>query len=184
MRKFLHILAVVCLFVTLSSPLWSQQVTQSLGIYSRSLRGQLQGTTTNDAATAGNIGEQLIATRETGSASSLTSTTANSVASISVTAGDWDIDGAGCFNTAATTTVTTMISYISANNNSISGLAAGNHARVGYNALVLNTNSHCFSVPPQRVSLAGTTTYYITVYGEFGASTLTGWGAIRARRVR
>lgn len=162
----------------------AQIVNQNLGIYGRALRGQLPGTTTNDAASAGNIGQSITGNRSSGSASALTTTTALSVASAAITAGDWIVTGNACFSTAAGTTVNVLLGIISSTQNSISGTSEYNTARLKFNGATLAAGDTCLAIPPQRVSLSGTTTYYITTYADFGASTMTAYGQLTAWRMR
>src|SRR4051812_46757624 len=64
--------------------------------------GLYPGTTTNDSATAGNIGELLSAT----SSQALTNTTSVNVTSVSLTAGDWELSGFIQFSGAGATVTT------------------------------------------------------------------------------
>jgi len=70
-------------------------------------------TTTNDSATAGNVGEYVESVIVTGSSTALTTATAKTVTSISLTAGDWDVDTVVHFNPAGTTTITALIGGLS-----------------------------------------------------------------------
>jgi hypothetical protein len=51
------------------------------------------GTTTNDSATAGYVGEYVEGVLAAGSATALTTATPQTLVSISLTAGDWDVTG-------------------------------------------------------------------------------------------
>src|SRR5574337_1898836 len=64
------------------------------------------GTTTNDDAAAGYIGEVISSNIAVGSAVSLSSGTIANITSISLTAGDWDVYGWASSNVAGTTTIT------------------------------------------------------------------------------
>jgi hypothetical protein len=72
--------------------------------------GQLiaKGSATNDSAAAGYIGELLTVTVASGSAVSLTTATSANIATLSVTAGDWDCSAQVTHNAAATTSVTLL----------------------------------------------------------------------------
>src|SRR5260221_11377663 len=67
------------------------------------------GSTTNDSAVAGNIGEIVTATLATGSAVVLTTNTTANVTSISLTAGDWDVTGTVVFKFGAITSYTNLV---------------------------------------------------------------------------
>src|SRR5262245_57492548 len=65
--------------------------------------GAIRGTSTNDSAAAGYVGELMESEVLTGSAVSLTNNTAANVTSLSLTAGDWDVWGSVAFNAVAGT---------------------------------------------------------------------------------
>lgn len=143
----------------------------------------LQGTNTNDSAAAGNVGEYVSASVASASAVTLTTSTPLTVTSISLTAGDWDVSGAVYFTPGATTSFTQFLASISATNNTLD-LTAGNYNIFGFTATVNGGQDFSQVTPPVRVSLAGTTTYYIVAQSAFSASTMKAFGNIRARRVR
>jgi hypothetical protein len=144
---------------------------------------QLVGTTTNDNANAGNVGEFISSNVAIGSAVSLTTATPANVTSISLTAGDWDVRGNIGFSEAGTTTSTSQIAAIGQtsatlptapnggcyNSNSGSGVTGA--------GFVMSTGS-C------RVTLASTTTLYLVAQANFAISTNAAYGFIGARRVR
>lgn len=141
------------------------------------------GTTTNDSAAAGSVGEFVSSTVVQGSAVSVTSGAATNITSISLTAGDWDVRGNVIHIPAATTNVTqlaTNINTVSATLNA----AADRLAVTTYPGSVLGANNA--SAPPVicRLSLSGTTTVYLIAFPSFTVSTMTAWGQIQARRVR
>jgi hypothetical protein len=137
------------------------------------------GTTTNDNAAAGDIGEVL-----SGSASgvAMTTATAKTIASLALTAGDWDVDVTiSCTGTLATG-LEQMLASLSATNNTLNTaigfLAALNSAAydLGNEVQVLNVRN--------RVSIASTTTYYAVGRASFAGGTIAGAASIRARRAR
>lgn len=135
------------------------------------------GTTTNDNAQTGSIGEYQTAS---GSGTSLTSNTFANLTSISLTAGDWDVQGFMSFIPAGTTTVSNIQGSISLTSG-VTG-AAGNGTVL---SLGFGTGSNQqISTPTVRVSLAATTTVYLVAASVFGVSTMTANSVIRARRVR
>jgi hypothetical protein len=146
-------------------------------------RGQFPGTATNDSATAANVGEFIEATLSSGSATSVTTATAKTITSISLTAGDWDVDGVVVFIPTASTSITQYITNISNTTNSLDG-TPGRLVSIMTGAFVPGGSSFGSGVPQTRFSLAGTTTVYLVGYAVFTASTLTAYGTIRARRVR
>lgn len=142
------------------------------------------GTTTNDDATAGNIGEYITAAVAIGSEVSVTSGAAFNLTSISLTAGDWDVSGAMGFDGNAGTVRTSAKAWAS----SVSASAPADMADA--QGIVMDSsdaNSGQDIVLPtgvRRFSLATTTTIYFSGYAVFSVSTLFAYGRIRARRVR
>jgi len=147
--------------------------------------GQYPGTTTNDNATAGNIGEFVSSTVLVGSAVGLTTTTPANVTSILLTAGDWDVSGL-CLYTGGGTTVTTLLICWSSSTNAVQPVAP-NNGGYGIVAGISVTNAGnlpSVSAGHQRFSLSGTTVIYLSTLATFTTSTESVYGFIRARRVR
>jgi hypothetical protein len=145
--------------------------------------GQLigKGTATNDSAATGYIGEYVSSTIAQASAVSLTTATTASVTSISLTAGDWDIEGNVAFIPQATTVRTRAIGCIF---NSVGLPTSDKYSTVNYGTA--DASANIFTVRPvsTRYSLSATTTIYLTTYADFSAGTLSAFGFIAARRVR
>jgi len=143
----------------------------------------VQGTTTNDNAAAGIIGEIITAAAAAGSVSLAVSGTTYNIASISLTAGDWDVTGGVTFTTAATTSVTQAIAGTSVTTGTFG--ADGTYSRNTLTALVPGAVEWLDQIAPvTRLSLAATTTVYLVGQSTFTVSTQTAGGFIRARRVR
>jgi hypothetical protein len=145
--------------------------------------GQLPATATNDNASAGNVGEYIESVVTSGSSVSITTATAKTVTSISLTAGDWDVDALGYFGSTGTTSFTAITVSISGTTNTLDATPGK------INTLVMNATtpagiSLSQVVPPYRLSLSGTTTVYLVVQATFTVSTATGFGIVRARRIR
>lgn len=135
------------------------------------------GTTTNNNANAGSVGELLSATA---SAVSQTSATLTNITSLSLTAGDWDVWCVYSTSPAGTTTV-------SAVNFGLTTTSAGQAPT--NQRLLLNVTQPAgvgleLPGPTVRFSLSATTTVFLTSATTFAVSTLTGNGAIFARRRR
>jgi len=140
------------------------------------------GTTTNDNADAGVVGEFVSATRAVVSGVALTTATGATITSISLTAGDWDVFGrVGMYNlTAATWTY--FYGAISTAPTSFGTEDYTVDKPDGASAAIANFQ---FVVPQQRISLAATTTIYLVCSPGFvGGSGVVGFGSIGARRVR
>ena len=141
------------------------------------------GTTTNNNANAGSVGEYVAATVTQASAITLTTGTAVNITSISLGAGDWDVNVAGYFLAGATTTLNNLIVSIS-QTSGVLDTAEGAFQRTSYNALAIGNAITGLAVPPWRVSLTVTTTIFFVASTSFATSTLSGYGKISARRVR
>lgn len=139
------------------------------------------GTTTNDSAGAGYVGEYLSSTNSSGT--TVSNATATNITSLSLTAGDWDVYyllNCTPANTGVLNLVYTGISPTSVTIDLTSGAATwfGSFIGDGNSALVLNGS--------RRVSISSTTTYYLVSYHSIASGTLTTLdkGTIWARRVR
>ena len=138
------------------------------------------GTTTNNNANAGAVGEFVTASRTT-NLSVANGATVN-VTSISLTAGDWDVEGDGglTFSTNQGNTAAFAISTTSATWPPTTSLS-------GQFQITLNTNILGLvqaSSGRMRLSLSATTTVYLVAAAGFSAGACTVVGTILARRVR
>jgi hypothetical protein len=142
--------------------------------------GQVPGTATNDNASAGNVGEIISGVLTSGSAVSLTNATPANITSISLTAGDWDINGVIDYvPTGATTS-----DFISGSS-STSATFGGQDTSVGLplvSTALSTTLGH--PIPTTRFSLSTTTTIYLVGQANFSVGTAAAYGTIRARRMR
>lgn len=139
------------------------------------------GTTTNDNAATGYVGEYVSSTVASGSAVSLTTATPANVTSISLTAGDWDVRGVLGFVLNAATTVAYLGGSSSSTSATLGGL--GTEAYFPGSGATLSTGPQ-IALPVVRFSLSSTTTVYLVAQASFGVNTASAFGAINARRVR
>jgi hypothetical protein len=148
----------------------------------------LVGTSTNDNAAAGQVGELVQANLAYGSGPPLTSGTSVNATSISLTAGDWEVSGAVVFTAAGTTTInslqccitTTSATIVTTDISAFGDFSLGNTV-----AMSAGGGGSIVRCGPTRLSLASTTTVFLVALATFGTSTcqLFGWN-LRARRVR
>lgn len=144
---------------------------------------QLVGSATNDAASAGNVGELISATVLAGAAVPLTSTVAADIATISLTAGDWDVFGEVVFVPAASTVPTVMSAWTSTTTAAFPTLP--NAGGITSLSLPFTTGAvSALSAGMQRISVAAPTTVYLSARATFTTSTLAAYGFIGARRRR
>jgi hypothetical protein len=136
------------------------------------------GTTTNNNAAAGSVGELISSTILATSGVGILNITSTNLTSISLTAGDWDVWGNIYFTWSASGTASIVWTSTTSATPPDASLQ---------NAVQLNTGTmgNCgLSAPYRRLSLAGTTTVYITGYTVFSSGTCGMAGGIYARRVR
>jgi len=138
----------------------------------------ITGTSTNDDANAGAVGEYPTPTNLT--SVSLTSGTAANGASVPLTAGDWDVSGTCQFIPAGSTTISSVIAGI----NTVSATLPGAPNETAIQSALTTGAQQIISAGPARIKLAGNTTVYLVCQSGFGASTMTVNGFIRARRPR
>lgn len=143
--------------------------------------GPVNGTTTNDNAAAGQVGEYVTSQVLRGSGPALTSTVSANITTISLTAGDWDVSGLVGVNGANTTVVSVVSGAVSLISTGFSAVSAPGYAKV-FGSFTFEFAAVPTSVA--RMSLASTTTVYLVVNATFTTSTATGFGFISARRVR
>lgn len=143
--------------------------------------GQLPGTATNDNATSGNVGEFIKANVASGAAVALTSGVGANITSVSLTAGDWDVQ-ATCVTNPSSTTQTAVDCGV----NTTSATQPDPSVDGGRNLLQgISTASPIISATnSRRFSLAGTTTVFMVMTATFSGGTEGGYGTIRARRMR
>lgn len=139
--------------------------------------GQYKGYNTNTAPAAGFIGERISA-----SATSVATTTATpkTITSISLTAGIWDLCGMG-FSTATGGAGVMQVQKvgISSTDNTIEGNGGDQFAQINGVSLGVCTGT----VAGFRVSLSGTTTYYLVVQNNYTSTTCPTNARISGTRV-
>jgi len=144
------------------------------------------GTTTNDNAAAGIVGEYKEDSVASSSAVPLTSDLTAPVASLSLSAGDWDVSGAVNFNMGTTTQYGVITAAISTSAAAMPSLPDSSAAAMIFPTLAV---AGAIGTPNiitgmKRISLAMTTTVYLVTNDYFTTSTCAAFGTIRARRVR
>lgn len=143
------------------------------------------GTNTNNSASAGYVGEYVTASRTFGSALTLTTATPANVTSISLTAGDWDVEGtSGIFGNSATA-VNQFITSISTTSATHASIESPGSARVVFYSLTpFAYGAPTTALSRVRLSLSSTTTVYLVSEAFFAVNSCTAFGSLTARRVR
>jgi hypothetical protein len=144
---------------------------------------RVRGTQTNDNAVAGDVGEYISSTVLIASDVELTTGTTANVTSISLTAGDWDVEGNVAFNPNAATTMATLQADIGSTSATFDTEPSGG-ARTKWQLTFATGASQAITTGRKRFSLAATTTVYLLAQATFGVNTLHAYGFIGARRVR
>lgn len=141
------------------------------------------GTTTNDNALAGQVGEFLT---NNANAVSLTSTVVANVTSVSLTPGDWEVYGNVQFVAAGTTAfgfIASAISTVSATLPVNLTSSGGAYNLINSSGFATGSNQ-ILPTGTTRIILATTTTVFLVGQASFSVSTMTANGYIGARRIR
>lgn len=156
---------------------WSGAQTFSALVTPSSTIG-IKGTSGNDNAQAGSVGEYPAPTNLSGVA--MTSGTTANVSSISLTGGDYDIECTGNFVPAGSTTFGNIQIGVSTTSATQPGLGAYQLIQAPLTTGLRQT----IASPVARISLASTTTVYCVATTVFGVSTMSVDGFMRIRRTR
>lgn len=137
------------------------------------------GTTTNDNAAAGEIGEFLSSTNSTGT--SLSSGVTANITSVPLTAGDWDVWGFLNFGAGAITG-TYCLGALSTTNSGTGSVLDGSNISLPIVPIALIPVN--MAIGPIRVSVSSQTNYFINAQAGFTIGTMTVKGVLYARRKR
>lgn len=146
--------------------------------------GGIIGTTTNDSAPSGTVGEYLASTITSGSSVAVTTGSPTTVTNITLTAGDWDVDCVCSFLPANTTSVTQFVTSLSTTTNALDTTVGKLGIHTSGATVYNGTTQAQVSLPPYRFSVATNTTVFLIAQSTFTVSTNAAFGIIRARRVR
>ncbi len=150
------------------------------------------GVTNGSDAASGIVGEQLIQTRVLSAATALTTSNVeyNVLATaLTLTAGDWEISGTACWGSSSAT-ITVLRAGVSLTSATLPasdtiGVPTGGEYRVhSPSYAVVASITQTAAIPPFKVSISGSTTYYLVASAAFSAGSMTTWGTLRARRMR
>lgn len=154
--------------------------TQAWSAYHQSvadaLAGAHTGTTTNDNAMAGQIGEYISGTA---AGVTLSNGTPANITSIALSAGDWDVSGNVAFTPAPTTHPVTL----GASCSSTSG-AFGSLVTLIETAFTVGQPASFDAGGVTRFSLAAPATVYLVALAFFSTAGMTAGGFLAGRRMR
>jgi hypothetical protein len=172
---------------TLITPVLGVATGTSINFGSSSTLGLIGVSGGSDAAST-YVGEVISSVLLVGSNVSLTSLVVANITSISLTAGDWDVWAELWGNAASTTTITSFSGAINTDSTTFPSVPA-----IGTSVSILQGNGlsratigQQFVIPiaEARISISGTTIYYLNATAGFGVSTLAAYGKLVARRRR
>ena len=141
------------------------------------------GTTTNDNAAAGSVGEYIVNLIPAGSPTSLTSGAYGNLATITLTAGDWDVWASVGFNPGAGTIFGLQWVQISTTSATIGPFSDATPEYLNEQTFPANATS-VIPIGTGRLSLSISTIVYLVTYTTFSVSTASAYGYLAARRVR
>lgn len=141
-----------------------------------------------DNVTGSAVDEYVETIVTSGSPIALVTATAKDVATISLPAGDWDVEYIPGFTGGATTTLTYVVACVSSGVTNTLDQTNGRFVSSFYNALTVfnGVPAALLSLggPTVRFSLTATTTIRAVAQAAFGVSTCSAFGVLRARRIR
>jgi hypothetical protein len=146
----------------------------------------IKGTTTNDNASAGNVGEYIENVNSASSTNMPATGTFGVDQSITLTAGDWDITAMLLvFQNSATVSIAPDMFIGTVAGNDVTNRLLGVNYCNGDNTTGSGpSTTWSLSVPSYRVSISATTTYYLKGKISYSAGTPQYRYRISARRVR
>lgn len=138
------------------------------------------GATNGANATSGNVGEYIESKIPTGSAVALANGATSNITSISLPAGDWDIQASVVYNSTLAT-ITGKTSGV----NTTSATLPTDGSEVPSGLLqTLITGKDGATLPRKRISSSSATTVYLVANCAFSLGNVTAYGILNARRVR
>lgn len=156
-----------------------------VGSVTPSQTGGIIGTTTNNNANAGSVGEYITGTVAANTTSLATGTSINvgTATNITLTAGDWDCTGAINYTFGATTSITNLTGGVS----TTTGTLPAQDQAFDYETSAMvptGTAVATWPVPTVRILASGSTNVFLVAQGTFSISTIKVGGTIRCRRMR
>jgi len=145
---------------------------------------QLLGTTTNDSAGAGYVGQEITSTVSSGAAVALSSGVPANLTSLPLTGGDWEVEYSMRYFPANTTALTRVYSTISTTFATQSGIN-DDSANISSIAVTGDGANIFYTIyGKKKISIASPTTVYGVAQSTHTVSTCGVFGVLRARRVR
>lgn len=156
----------------------------TLATLSKSSGVAIHGSNTNDSASSGYVGE-FISSNPGSSVGFGSSGTYTNITSISLTAGDWDVEGMLGYSAGSTTVATKIIGAISTTSG---GVDSTNNGGIAILSASFTANvPQYMALSRRRISISSTTTVYLVgnlSYSTGGGAVCSTDSFICARRVR
>lgn len=140
------------------------------------------GSTTNDSAAAGIVGEYVVSAVSTAANVPGATTAWGDLTSISLTAGDWNVTGCVYVSLNSATCTLASAGISTTTGNASTGLNLGDNYFIG--PAPTSTIGSDFQIPEYRLSLAATTTVYLKANCTYSAGNPQSVCRLSARRVR
>lgn len=138
----------------------------------------IKGTSTIDNAAAGSIGEYVVSNVSV----AVSTGVATNITTISLSAGDWDINGVVGYNNA-TASATQLGAGVSTTSATLPPIGQLGLAQLATPSASIN-NATQIAIAPTRFIVNATTTVYLVGIATFASGTTNLYGTIRARRMR
>lgn len=136
------------------------------------------GTTTDDDAPAGMIGEYL---ENVATFGGMTSNVISDIGTISLTAGDWDVWANVGFSIGVGASMTKAVAWV----NTVSAALPAVERAIGtFGGSINGTFLYQIPTGSLRVSIAATTTIYMSALSVFTGGSVSSQGVLMARRAR
>lgn len=149
------------------------------------LSSVVQGTAAVGNAPTGYLGEIISNYVVSGAAVTVSSGTVTNITSISLTAGDWDVEGNINWAVAANTVVTVGNLFGGINTTSATIPTDGTACYTPFPAATYAAGVQSVTLPRKRINVGTTTTVYLVSSGPvFTGGAISGYGGLSARRVR
>jgi hypothetical protein len=144
--------------------------------------GQVPGTTTNDNAATGNIGEVQTTNVTLANAKQITTNSSITLGSVPLTAGDWDCRATAAQQLSNTTTATKFSASLVTTDGVLG--TEGTDGTTSVVPVSAGSGGNDLKLGPARFSLASLTTIFLVDGATFATSQLWAYGSATCRRVR
>ncbi len=148
------------------------------GLIAPSSTSGIKGTVAGDNANAGSVGEFV--NSEFSSVSVSNTAIAQNLTNVTLTPGDWDVEGAATYTSRTGATMSIWLAGVNTTSGTMPSL--GNYFQSGGS---ITATGAATAIPPvTRINVSSATTVYLVGEAVFSGGSVTAAGVLRARRVR